>query len=163
LVVLPHAGLGLGGNWSRDTLGYHELAQFLASRSYGVLQPNYRGTPGTNWMFLEADQWDLVKMPDDVTRATKAALKTNLFDPARVAIMGHQFGAYLALSGGVHEPDLYRCVVGMDGRYDMVEVMRELRYRLHSSGPVNRVNYKLGEFGENREKFRLMSPVNFFD
>ena len=163
LVVLPHSGLGLDGNWSRDTLGYDERAQFLASRGYGVLQPNYRGTPGTNWMFPEADQWDFVKMHEDVTRATKTALKTKLFDPARVAIMGNQFGAYLALSGGVHEPDLYKCIVGMDGRYDMVEVMRELRYNLHSSGAVNRLNYKLGESGENREKFRRMSPINFVD
>ena len=90
-------------------------------------------------------------------------MKTKLFDPARVAIMGDQFGAYLALSGGVHEPDLYKCVVGMDGRYDMVEVMRELRYNLHSSGPVNRLNYKLGEAGDNREKFQRMSPINFVD
>lgn len=163
LVVLPHSGLGLNGNWSRDTLGYDEMAQFLASRGYGVLQPNYRGTPGTNWMFPEADQWDFLKMHDDVTRATKTALKTKLFDPARVAIVGEQFGAYLALSGGVHEPDLYTCVVGMDGRYDMVEVMRELRFNLHSSGAVSRLNYKLGDSGKNREKFHRMSPINFVD
>jgi dipeptidyl aminopeptidase/acylaminoacyl peptidase len=163
LVVLPHSGLGLNGQWSRDTLGYHAMAQFLASRGYGVLQPNYRGTPGTNWMFPEADQWDFLKMHDDVTRATQTALKTKLFDPERVAIMGDQFGAYLALSGAVHEPDLYRCVVGMNGRYDMVEVMRELRFNLHSSGPVNRLNYKLGEPGKNREKFRQISPINFVD
>lgn len=163
LVVLPHPGLGLNGNWSRDTLGYDEMAQFLASRGYGVLQPNYRGTPGTNWMFPEADQWDFVKMHEDVTRATKTALRTKLFDPNRVAIMGNQFGAYLALSGGVHEPDLYKCVVGMDGRYDMVEVMRELRFNLHSSGAVSRLDYKLGQSGSHREKFHRMSPVNFVD
>lgn len=163
LVVLPHSGLGLSGNWSRDTLGSHDMAQFLASRGYGVLQPNYRGTPGTNWMFPEADQWDFVKMHDDVSRATKTALKTKLFDPNRVAIVGEQFGAYLALSGGVHEPDLYACVVGMDGRYDMVEVMRELRFNLHSSGAVSRLNYKLGEPGKNRDKFRRISPINFVD
>lgn len=163
LVVLPHSGLGLSGNWSRDTLGYDDMAQFLASRGYGVLQPNYRGTPGTNWMFPEADQWDFLKMHDDVTRATKTALKTKLFDPERVAIMGDQFGAYLALSGGVHEPDLYACVVGMNGRYDMVEVMRELKFNLHSSGAVSRLNYKLGDSGKNREQFHRISPINFVD
>ena len=48
LVVLPHPGRTLWVTWSRDVLGYNDTAQFLASRGYGVLQPNYRGTPGSN-------------------------------------------------------------------------------------------------------------------
>lgn len=163
LVVLPHSGLSLWGNRSKDVLGYHEIAQFLASRGYGVLQPNYRGTPGTNWMFPEADQWDWAKMHDDVSRATRAALKTNLFDPAKVAIMGEGFGAYLALSGGVHEADLYSCVVGMNGFYDWGQVMRALQYDIHSNASYSRLDFKMGSEKENEAKFRRMTPTNFID
>ena len=33
----------------------------------------------------------------------------------RIAIMGSSFGAYLALSGVAHEPELYRCAVTIAG------------------------------------------------
>ena len=163
LVVLFHSGLSLWGNRSKDVLGYNEVAQFLASRGYGVLQPNYRGTPGTNWMFPEADQWDWSKMHDDVSRATRAALKTKLFDPARVAIMGDGMGAYLALSGGVHEADLYSCVVGMNGFYDWGQVMRALQYDIHSNAAYSRLDFKMGSENDNEAKFRRMTPTNFID
>ena len=161
LVVLPHPGRTLWGGWSRDVLGYHETAQFLASRGYGVVQPNYRGTPGTRWMFPEADQWDWRKMSDDVSRATKTALKTKLFDPTRIAIMGQSLGAQLALSGAVHEPDLYACVIGMDGFYDWSQVMRALQYDVHGNAAFSRLDFKMGSEKQDPEKFRQLSPINF--
>lgn len=163
LVVLPHAGRTLWGSWSRDVLGYNDTAQFLASRGYGVLQPNYRGTLGTRWMFPEADQWDWRKMSDDVSRATKTALKTKLFDASRIAIMGQSLGAQLALSGAVHEPDLYACVVGMDGFYDWGQIMRALQYDVHSNAAFSRLDFKMGSEKQNPEKFRQLSPTNFVD
>ena len=163
LVVLPHAGRNLWGGWSRDVLGYHDTAQFLASRGYAVLQPNYRGTPGTRWMFPEADQWDWRKMSDDVSRATRTALKTKLFDPSRIAIMGQSLGAQLALSGAVHEPDLYACAIGMDGFYDWGQVMRALQYDVHGNAAFSRLDFKMGSEKQNSEKFRQLSPTSFVD
>ncbi|MDB4385713.1 prolyl oligopeptidase family serine peptidase [Opitutaceae bacterium] len=163
LVVLPHAGRTLWGGWSRDVLGYNDTAQFLASRGYGVVQPNYRGTPGTRWMFPEADQWDWRKMSDDVSRATKTALKTKLFDPSRIAIMGQSLGAQLALSGAVHEPDLYACAIGMDGFYDWTQVMRAIQYDVHGNGAYSRLDFKMGSEKQDPEKFRQQSPINFVD
>lgn len=158
LIVMPH-----GGPWVRDVLGFDAQAQFLASRGYAVLQPNYRGSPGTNWMFPEADQWDFLKMHADVTSATKMVLKTGLFDRDRVAIMGASFGAYLALSGGVHEPDLYRCVVGMAGVYDWAEVVRDSKHNQYSSGEYGFLVNKLGDPKTDPDKFQRISPINFVD
>ena len=156
LVVLPH-----GGPAERDRWGFDGRAQFLASRGYAVLQPNYRGSPGTNWMFPEPDQWDFVKMHEDVTAATKTVLRTGLIDPQRVAIMGETFGAYLALSGAVHDPDLYKCVVGIGGMYDWSEVMREAKDTQYHSGQYGRWKLKLGDPNTEREKFRRISPIHF--
>ncbi|MCF3650671.1 alpha/beta hydrolase family protein [Synoicihabitans lomoniglobus] len=158
LVVLPH-----GGPWVRDRLGFDGQAQFLASRGYAVLQPNYRGSTGYDWMFPEEDQWAFRKMHDDVTAATKTVLRTGLVDPKRVAIMGGSFGAYLALSGGVHEPDLYKCVVGMAGVYDWAEVIKDREYDQYFSPFYGRLRRKLGNPDDDREKFKRISPIHFVE
>ncbi len=54
LVVFPH-----GGPQSRDYLAFDWLAQFLTSRGYAVLQPQFRGSTGFGDAFREAGyrQW----------------------------------------------------------------------------------------------------------
>lgn len=160
MVVLPHNGPGTGLGWTRTRLGYHDVAQFLASRGYVVLRPNYRGSPGYNWKFPEADQWDYLKMADDVIRATRTALKTKLVDPSRVAIMGESFGAYLSLLSATEAPDLYKSTVLFNGFYDWSEVMRDSGYNQHSSPNHARWRLKLGDPGDSRDKYTRMSPVN---
>ncbi|HWA86711.1 MAG TPA: alpha/beta fold hydrolase [Opitutus sp.] len=158
LVVLPH-----GGPWVRDTWGFDEEVQFLASRGYAVLQPNYRGSPGYDWMFPDTDLWDFRKMHDDVTDATKAMLGTGLVDPGRVAIMGGSFGAYLALSGVVNEPSLYRCAVTIAGVFDWAAVMRNKRFDRYDNPTYSRLLLKLGDPKRQAEKFDEISPVRHVD
>jgi hypothetical protein len=62
LIVMPH-----GGPWARDRWGFNPTVQFLVSRGYAVLQPNYRGSTGSGWRFSIEDQWDFVKMHEDVS------------------------------------------------------------------------------------------------
>ena len=154
LVVLPH-----GGPWVRDTWGFDDEVQFLASRGYAVLQPNYRGSPGYDWMFPVEDQWDFLKMHADVTAATRQAIKTGLVDPKRVAIMGGSFGAYLALCGVVHEPDLYRCAVTIAGVFDWAEVVKEEKYYQFESPQYARMLRKLGDPKKEKDKFDAISPI----
>lgn len=160
MVVLPHSGSSNGRDWVRTSTGYNPIAQFLASRGYIVLQPNYRGSPGTNWMFPEADQWDYLKMRDDVIAATKTAIRTKLVDPGRVAIMGERFGANLALACAVEAPDLYQGTIGIDGFYDWVEVMQDAGYNQHSNPNYNRWVAKLGSPKAEAAKYAAISPVN---
>lgn len=108
LIVIPADGI-----WDRHTWGYDSQAQFLASRGYAVLQPNHRGAVGYRWMFPKDDDWDFVKMYQDVVDATKKMVASGLVDSKRVGVMGSSFGGYLALSAATFEPDLYRCAVGI--------------------------------------------------
>jgi acetyl esterase/lipase len=154
LVVLPH-----GGPWARDTWGFDGEAQFLASRGYAVLQPNYRGSPGYDWMFPLSDQWEFLKMHDDVTDATKALLATGVIDPGRVAIMGASFGGYLALSGVVHEPSLYRCAVTIAGVFDWAAVLQNRKYDQFDNPTYARMLRQLGDPKKHEDKFEAISPL----
>ncbi len=107
-VVLVHGGPWVrGGNWA-----WHADAQFLASRGYVVIEPEFRGSQGFGWRHLEAGfkQWGQ-KMQDDVTDAVKWAVSEGYVDADRVCIAGASYGGYAALMGPIRDPDLYRCAV----------------------------------------------------
>jgi dipeptidyl aminopeptidase/acylaminoacyl peptidase len=114
-VVMPH-----GGPSARDTLGFDYIAQMLASRGYGVLQPNFRGSKGYGGTFEQAgfQQWGLA-MQDDVTDGAQWLIDRKLADPVRICIVGWSYGGYAALMGAVKTPDLFRCAVSIAGVSDL--------------------------------------------
>lgn len=119
LVVMPH-----GGPEARDYPGFDWLAQFIASRGYAVLQPQFRGSSGFGRAHADAGrhQWGL-RMQDDVTDAVKAAIASGLADPAHVCIVGWSYGGYSALAGAAFTPDLYACAASIAGVSDLPEML----------------------------------------
>ncbi|WP_374580041.1 alpha/beta hydrolase family protein [Pseudoduganella sp.] len=108
LVVLVHGGPYLRGTeW-----GWDAQAQFLASRGYAVLEPEFRGSTGYGDKLFRAGlkQWGL-KMQDDIADSVKWAVAQGVADPGRVCIMGASYGGYATLMGLVNDGDLYRCGV----------------------------------------------------
>lgn len=153
LIVLPH-----GGPEARDTWNWNGEVQFLASRGYAVLQPNYRGSLDYQWRTPDQDRFEFLKMHQDVTDATQAMVRAKLVDPDRIAIMGSSFGAYLSLCGVAFEPDLYRCAVTLSGVFDWEQVIGEY----HRDGRFYLYHYmrrKLGRPEEQPERFDQISPV----
>ena len=110
-VVLPH-----GGPASRDDRSFWFLSQFLASRGYAVLQPNFRGSTGYGYEFEAAgrQQWGGL-MQEDVTAATRWLVTEGIADPERVCIVGWSYGGYAAAMGAIQAPELYRCAVSING------------------------------------------------
>lgn len=107
-VVLLH-----GGPWARGTRWqWNGEAQFLASRGYLVIEPEFRGSTGYGHAHLVKGfkQWGL-KMQDDVADAVLWAEGKGLVDPKRVCLMGASYGGYATLMGLVRQPELYRCGV----------------------------------------------------
>ncbi|HYJ40057.1 MAG TPA: alpha/beta fold hydrolase [Steroidobacteraceae bacterium] len=115
LVVMPH-----GGPEARDETGFDWLAQFLASRGYAVLQPQFRGSTGRGRAHADAgrQQWGL-RMQDDVTDGVKALITQGIVDPKRVCIVGWSYGGYAALAGAAFTPDLYACAASIGGVSDL--------------------------------------------
>ena len=110
-VILPH-----GGPQARDDRSFWFLSQFIASRGYAVLQPNFRGSTGYGDAFLLAGrkEWG-GKMQHDVTDATRWMIDEGIADPERICIVGWSYGGYAAAMGAIQEPDLYQCAVSING------------------------------------------------
>lgn len=105
-VVLVH-----GGPWVRGTTWrWNPMAQFLASRGYLVIEPEFRGSSGYGQAHFRAGikQWGRA-MQDDVADAALWAAREGLIDPKRVCIAGASYGGYSTLMGLVRHPELYRC------------------------------------------------------
>ncbi|WGM38139.1 S9 family peptidase [Caulobacter sp. NIBR1757] len=114
LIVLPH-----GGPASRDTWGFDWMVQFLASRGYAVLQPQFRGSAGFGDAFERAGygEWG-GKMQTDLLDGV-AATAAHGVDSARTCIVGLSYGGYAAMSGAVFHPEVYRCAVSVSGVSDL--------------------------------------------
>jgi len=116
LVMLVHGGPYLrGGSW-----GWNADAQFLASRGYAVMEPEYRGSTGFGYRHFRAGwkQWGL-KMQDDVADGAQWAIAKGIADGKRICIAGASYGGYAVLMGLVNDPGLYQCGVDWAGVTDI--------------------------------------------
>jgi dipeptidyl aminopeptidase/acylaminoacyl peptidase len=122
LVVLPH-----GGPEARDETGFDWWAQFLATRGYAVLQPQFRGSTGFGRTHRLAGygEWG-GRMQDDLTDGVRHLVATGLADPKRVCIVGGSYGGYAALAGAAFTPDLYACAVSVNGVSDLPAMIAEV-------------------------------------
>ena len=110
-----------GGPWvPGDEWGFDREVQFLASRGYAVLQPNYRGTTRYGWKHFASSfkQWGLA-MQDDVTDGVKWAIDQGYADPKRICIYGGSYGGYATMAGLEKTPELYRCGINYVGVTDL--------------------------------------------
>ncbi len=116
LVVLVHGGPYVRGNhWH-----WEGKSQFLASRGYAVLEPEFRGSRGYGIQHEQAGyrQWGRA-MQDDIADATLWATKQGLADSKRVCIAGGDYGGYASLMGLVRHAELYQCAVSWVGVTDI--------------------------------------------
>jgi dipeptidyl aminopeptidase/acylaminoacyl peptidase len=116
LVVLVHGGPYVRGThwgWQGDT-------QFLASRGYAVLEPEFRGSTGYGDKHFRAGwkQWGLA-MQDDIADGAKWAIAEGLVDPRRICIAGASYGGYATLMGLANNPELFKCGIDYVGVTDI--------------------------------------------
>lgn len=116
LVVLVHGGPSVrGGYW-----GFDPQVQFLASRGYAVLEPDFRGSKGYGRKHESAGwrQWGL-GMQNDLADGAKWAAAKGFADPKRICIAGASYGGYATLMGLVNDPDIFKCGISWVGVTDI--------------------------------------------
>lgn len=105
-VVLVH-----GGPWVRGTeWQYNPSVQFLATRGYVVIEPEFRGSTGFGDKHYRAGwkQWGQL-MQDDIADSLKFAVDKGWVDPNKVCIAGGSYGGYATLMGLARHKELYKC------------------------------------------------------
>ncbi|HEY7884238.1 MAG TPA: alpha/beta fold hydrolase, partial [Cellvibrionaceae bacterium] len=117
-VVFPH-----GGPRSYDRIGFDYFAQALAWAGYLVIQPQFRGSTGFGEAHANAGngEWGR-KMQDDITDTVKALSDKGIINPQKVCIAGMSYGGYAALAGGAFTPQLYKCVVSVNGVANLADM-----------------------------------------
>ena len=158
MVVLVH-----GGPWVRNTWNWNAESQFLASRGYVVLEPEFRGSTGYGQQHFKAGwkQWGL-KMQDDIADGTRWAIEQGIADPQRICIAGASYGGYSALMGLVNDPDLYRCGIDMAGVTD-IDLLRDGSWGGYSDISQDYRKYGMpllvGDPVKDAAQFKATSPL----
>ena len=117
-VTLPPTGTGPfpaivyvhGGPWVRGTsLEWSPIPQFLATRGYAVIEPEFRSSVGYGWNLFQAGwgQWGL-HMQEDLADAARWAVTKQIADGSRIGIGGASYGGYATLMGLVQNPELFK-------------------------------------------------------
>lgn len=157
LVVFPH-----GGPRMRTHPGYDGRVQFLASRGYAVLQPNFRGSRGYGKAFMNAGdgQWGKGVMQTDVTDGVNFLITSGKVDKRRVAIFGGSYGGYAALAGLAFTPDHYAAGICLFGISDLID--HATQFSVESQAYAGDTVRRLGDptTAEGRARLADLSPVN---
>ena len=151
-IILPH-----GGPYARDAVRFDYFAQFFATRGYGVLQMNFRGSEGYGKSFADAGRNNWVVMQEDVEDGTRWLYEKGYADKDRTCIAGWSYGGYAALMGVSTDPDLYKCAVAMAALTDIDAARRDLRkYR----GGKHASKEFFGEAMQDKKVRKANSPVH---
>ncbi|MFT5164628.1 MAG: dipeptidyl aminopeptidase/acylaminoacyl peptidase [Alteromonadaceae bacterium] len=156
LIVYLHGG----PHGVRDHWEYQDDVQFLASRGYAVLQVNFRGSGGYggHFEYQGHHQWG-DKMIKDIVDATRWTLKNHPVNSDKICTMGGSYGAFAALSAAVEAPEMFDCVIGISGVYDLELLSHDTDIVKSSSG-----DYYLKEvLGTDKKQLQAQSPINHLD
>lgn len=154
-VIMPH-----GGPASYDEVGFNYRAQALASKGYLVIMPQFRGSSGLGSGHQTAGhgEWGR-KMQDDRSDAVQFFEEKGIIDPDRVCIVGGSYGGYAALAGGAFSPELYKCVVSINGIGDLERFRNWVRAeRGRSSEALAFWEMQIGRDDYSPEYARARSP-----
>lgn len=149
-IVMPH-----GGPYIRDVKVWDYWVQFLASRGYAVLQPNFRGSSGygDRYMAMGYGQWG-DDMQQDVADGAKWLVGQGIADPDRICIVGGSYGGYAALMGLVQDSEIFSCGIAW-------APVTDLRRILIQDNALDEDNpwYWRVTGGRSRKELKEISPV----
>ncbi|MES2263862.1 MAG: alpha/beta fold hydrolase [Pseudomonadota bacterium] len=159
LVLLVHGGPSSRGReweWDAET-------QFLASRGYAVLEPEFRGSAGFGNKHFRAGlkQWGLA-MQDDLADAAQWAIAQGIADPKRICIAGASYGGYATLMGLVKNPELFKCGINWVGVTDIELMYKDNSYLsdLPQAWKEYGMPQRIGDPVKDAAQLKATSPLN---
>ncbi|MFN7693620.1 MAG: prolyl oligopeptidase family serine peptidase [Burkholderiales bacterium] len=157
-VVYVHGGPWVrGGSWR-----WQPMQQFLASRGYVVIEPEFRGSTGYGEAHFKAGfkQWGQA-MQDDVADALLWAQQQGVASQ-QACIAGASYGGYSTLMGLVRHPELYRCGISYLAVTDLELLLKGSWFVNDDTSGLSRKHtlpQKIGDLQTDAEMIRANSPV----
>lgn len=150
LIVIVH-----GGPTSQKVASYEPDAQFFATRGYGVLMVNHRGSTGygREYMLKLRGNWGHYDVEDSMTGA-QSLVDQGLADPKRIVIMGGSAGGYTVLQSLVTHPGFYRAGIsryGIGNQFMLVQDTHKFEKYYNDT--------LLGPLPEASDLYRERSPI----
>ena len=158
-ILHPH-----GGPNARDYWGYNPEVQFYASRGYGVIQPNYRGSTGHGRREMILANHEMGKtMQTDKYDALMWANDQGYVDMDNTCISGASYGGYAAMHAATKEPDMFKCVITYVGTFDLTS--KDLRGLMWSKAgmPMEYIEKGNPDIAEDYQNLYENSPIFFVE
>lgn len=119
LIVMPH-----GGPQDRTTAEYSWWPAYYASLGYVVLQPNFRGSSGYGYEFVEAGYGGFgTRMIDDIIDGARYLQETGIARPGAYCAAGASYGGYAAMMAALRDPENVACVISFAGVTDPFAIL----------------------------------------
>jgi dipeptidyl aminopeptidase/acylaminoacyl peptidase len=150
LVVLVH-----GGPTGHQRAGYNGQAQFLATRGYGVLAVNYRGSTGHGRAYMDRlrGNWGIHDVADSVGGA-RHLIDAGQAHADQIVIMGGSAGGFTVLQAMIDHPTFFRagvCLYGVANHFALAAETHKFEARYLDS--------MLGPLPEASAIYRARSPI----
>ena len=161
LVVMPHGG-PIG---PRDDADFDWWAQHLAAQGYAVLKPQFRGSGGFQYSFLEKGYGEFGgAMLTDTVDGINYLVDQGLVNEDKICVTGASYGGYQAFALPMIEPDMFKCAVALNGVSDINAIMEyEIDRGGPDGGPIRFWNRVIGDFYKDKDKIAMQSPANHVD
>jgi dipeptidyl aminopeptidase/acylaminoacyl peptidase len=144
-----------GGPTSARVNSYNAEAAYFATRGYGFMEVNYRGSSGygRGYMLMLREKWGLLDT-EDAAGAAGAMAALRLADPQRIVIMGGSSGGYTVLNALIHFPGVFKAGVNLYGvanLFDIIIGTHKFEERYNDS--------LVGALPEAAARYKAWSPV----
>jgi dipeptidyl aminopeptidase/acylaminoacyl peptidase len=153
---LPPAIVNIhGGPTSARVSSYNSDAAYFASRGYGFMEVNYRGSSGygRSYMLKLREKWGVLDT-EDAAGAAGALVTLGLADPRRMAIMGGSSGGYTVLNALIHFPGVFKAGVNLFGvanLFDLIIGTHKFEARF--------IDSLVGALPAAAERYKAWSPI----
>ncbi len=152
LLVMPHGGpIDV-----KDNDRFNPEVQYFVTRGFSILRVNFRGSDGFGKDFQERGVGEFGQLiEEDITTVVNKVIRENEYE--NVCSIGSSYGGYSAVMLAIKHPNLYKCVVGGFGVYDLPLIFN------HDNHVLKEKNRKKWEsvVGKYSPELKQISPVYF--
>lgn len=146
-----------GGPTAQQLNGWAADIQYLVSRGYVVICPNYRGSTGYGKTWQEANRYNLgIGDLQDVMGAADYLVSQNLADKDKLSVTGGSYGGYMTMMAITKYPDEWAASVSI---VPFLNWFTEYEHEREDLQYYDR--QMMGDPDENHDRWHDCSPINF--